>query len=243
METKADRKNQNPRDLVTQADKETEAFVTEAILKRYPDHAILGEENGTVGNEQSDTLWVVDPLDGTSNFFLGSPDFAFLIAMQVAGEVVCGVTYFPATDELFVAEKGVGAFKNGEPLRGVRSETEISSMFGSTQMSSKPDPRARNMAVYERLMDARQTPSVSNMHVFNACLARGLCDIADGINDFHFKAGGYNWWDYAAGKILVEEAGGIATDIQGHPLNQSSQSAFLASRAAHKPLLDLIQST
>lgn len=231
----------NPRDIVTQADREAEELITSALHAKYPEHAVLGEENGVSGNPDSNVRWSVDPLDGTSNFYLGDPNFAVLIAQEVDGEVTTGVIFFPATDEMYVAEKGVGAFRNGERLRGARQVTDIDHMYGNTQMSSKEDARKQNLAIYNRLLDSSQDPSVRNMHVMNACLVRGLIDVADGVSDFHVRAG-LNWWDYAAGKLLVEEAGGIATDLTGLPLTAESHGALIASKAAHPVLLELVQS-
>jgi myo-inositol-1(or 4)-monophosphatase len=231
----------NPRDIVTQADQEAETLITAALHEHYPDHAVLGEENGVSGNPNSDTRWSVDPLDGTSNFFLGDPNFAVLIAKEVDSEVRTGVMYFPATDEMYVAEKGVGAFRNNERLRGVRQTADVNHMYGNTQMSSKLNARNHNMAIYTRLLDASQASSVRNMHVMNACLVRGLIDVADGVADFHVRTG-LNWWDYAAGKLLVEEAGGVTTDLAGLPLTAESHGALVASPAAHQPILDIVRS-
>lgn len=238
-DTVADLKN--PRDIVTQADREAEELITAALHTHYPDDAVLGEENGVSGNPDSNIRWSVDPLDGTSNFYLGDTNFAVLISKEVDGEVATGIIFFPATDEMYVAEKGVGAFRNGERLRGVRQVSDINHMYGNTQMTSKANDRKRNLAIYNRLLDSDQDPSVRNMHVVNACLVRGLIDVADGIADFHVRAG-LNWWDYAAGKLLVEEAGGVATDLAGLPLTSESHGALIASRAAHPAVLGLIQS-
>ncbi len=231
----------NPRDIVTQADREAEELITAALHAHYPDDAVLGEENGVSGNPNSNVRWSVDPLDGTSNFYLGDPNFAVLIAKEVNGEVKTGIIYFPATDEMYVAEKVVGAFRNGKRLRGVREVSDINHMYGNTQMTSKADDRKRNLAIYNRLLDSDQDPGVRNMHVMNACLVRGLIDVADGVSDFHVRAG-LNWWDYAAGKLLAEEAGAIATDLDGNPLTSESRGALVASRAAHPAVLELIRS-
>ena len=231
----------NPRDIVTQADHEAEELITEALHARYPEHAVLGEEDGVSGNPDSKVRWIIDPLDGTSNFSLGDPTFAVLIAQEVDGEVVSGVVFFPATDEMYVAEKGKGAFRNGERLRGVRQVSDISQMYGNTHMSSKVADRKRTMATYRRLMDPDQEPSVRNMLVLQACIARGLVMVADGISDFHVRSG-VNWWDFAAGKLLAEEAGAVATDLVGLPLTAESHGALIASAAAHPAVLDLVRS-
>ena len=231
----------NPRDIVTQADQEAEALITSALHERFPQHVVLGEENGISGNLDSNVRWSIDPLDGTSNFFLGDTNFAVLIAKEESGAVTTGVIYFPATEELYVAEKGVGAFRNGSRLRGVRQESDINNMYGNTQMSSHLEAREHNLRIYNRLLDASKDGSVRNMHVMNACLVRGIIDVADGVNDFHVRCG-LNWWDYAAGKLLAEESGAIATDLTGLPLTSESQGALIASKAAHEPMLQLVNS-
>lgn len=226
-------RSKNPRDIVTEADVESEKKIISIIKDVFPTHSILAEESG---REDLDAghLWVIDPLDGTSNFFKGSRDFCVLISYVRNSEIVIGITYFPFTDELFVAEKGKGATKNGQVLH-VSSEAEISSMYAVSQMTSNLENRKLNLALYSELI-----LKIRNIHVFNACIARGLTDLAEGIADFHFRQG-FNYWDFAAGVLLVEEAGGKATDFDGNPIDQNTHGTLISNGKNHEGLLALVR--
>lgn len=223
----------NPRDIVTQADLESEQKIISIIKESFPAHSILAEESG-LEEKAKDDLWVIDPLDGTSNFFKGQRDFCVLISYVHAGEITVGVTYFPLTDELFVAEKGKGATKNGEPIH-VSRETDVQKMYAVTQMTSNLKNRISNLALYGKLL-----LKIRNIHVFNACIARGLADVAEGIADFHFRRG-FNYWDFAAGTLLVAEAGGTATDFSGMPVTRDTEDTLISNGQAHDQLLKLVE--
>lgn len=223
----------NPRDIVTQADLESERKIISIIKESFPTHSILAEESGLEENAKDD-LWVIDPLDGTSNFFKGQRDFCVLISYVRSGEIMVGVTYFPLTDELFVAEKGRGATKNGEPIH-VSAETDIQKMYAVTQMTSNLENRISNLALYGKLI-----LEIRNIHVFNACIARGLADVAEGIADFHFRRG-FNYWDFAAGTLLVMEAGGKATDFAGMSVTRETKDTLISNGKSHDQLLELVR--
>ena len=128
-------KEKNPRDLLTKADVESEKKIISIIKDHFPEHKILAEESG-MEKLKSEYLWVIDPLDGTANFFKGHRDFCVLISLVKKKEILLGVTWFPLTQELYVAEKGKGATKNGNPIK-VSDESEIEKMYANTQMTSK----------------------------------------------------------------------------------------------------------
>jgi len=225
-------KHKNPRDILTKADLESEQSIIPHIQSHFPNHSILSEEAGSL-EKRSDYLWVVDPLDGTLNFMHGHPDFAVLISLQKGDDLLCSVIYFPVTQELFTAEKGKGAKKNNQKIQ-VSNTTDIQEMIAGTQMASKLKYRKINLELYRKLL-----LKVTNIHAVSTCLVRTLTDLAQGIIDFHFRAG-FNYWDYAAAKLLVEEAGGLTSDLVGDNLTLTSDSALYTNGVSHKKLLSLI---
>lgn len=230
----AEEKRGNPRDIVTVADRESEKRIISIIKEHFPTHNVLAEESGMEDNN-SDGLWVVDPLDGTSNFFKGHRDFCTLISFVQNGSILFGVTYFPVVGDMFIAERGKGATKNGKTIT-VSSEADVSKMYGVTQMTSNLEFRTLNVELYSKLL-----LKVRNIHVFGACIARGLCDIAEGVADFEFRHG-FHYWDYAAGCILVEEAGGISTDFHGDLITQDTKNTLISNGKNHEELLRLVSS-
>ena len=139
------RTKSNVYDVVTRADKESEAYIAAAILERWPDHEILGEEGGSMGRAGSDYRWVVDPLDGTTNYSQGLPVFSVSIALQYRGETIVGVVYAPYLNELFWASKGGGAYmksRSGEVKR-----LHVSDKQTSPRRSSPPDSRTTRTSI------------------------------------------------------------------------------------------------
>ena len=226
--------NKNPRDLVTQADIEAEQEIITGIKEHFPQDAILAEESGAHQGQGSEYSWTIDPLDGTGNFFKGSPDFCVMIAILQDNEPVASVIYFPITEQLYVAEKGNGATKNGELLR-VSSESKLASMYANTHMSSKMEIRKENLALYEKTL-----LNVRNVHVINACIGRLLCDIAEGIADFHFRVG-LHLWDYLPGRLLIEEAGGQITDLTGTILSEEAKGVIASNGTMHNELVEFLR--
>lgn len=223
-------RNKNPRDLLTKVDIEAEKKIISLLKKHFPSYSILAEESGSDIKDNTEYMWAVDPLDGTANFFKGHRDFCVLISLSKGDDILLGVTWFPLTEELYIAEKGNGATKNGNKI-SVSNETDIINMYASTQMSSKLDVRRSNLKLYEEFLF-----QVRNIHVINSCIARLLTDVAEGIADFYFRIG-LNYWDYAAGSLLVQEAGGKATEFTGKPITINSKNALISNGVNHEELL------
>ncbi|PIT86593.1 MAG: inositol monophosphatase [Candidatus Magasanikbacteria bacterium CG10_big_fil_rev_8_21_14_0_10_43_6] len=223
-------KHKNPRDILTKADLESEQAIIAVLQDAFPDHQLLCEESGRSAHT-SEYLWVVDPLDGTLHFAKGHPDFAVLISLEKDTELLCSVIYFPATKELFTAEKGKGAKKNGVPIH-VTDIQDVHDMIGGTQMSSNLEHRKKNLKLYNDMII-----DMVNVHVVATCTARLLADVADGVIDVLFKKEGIHYWDYAAGKLLVEEAGGRVTDFQGTHVIQDATDIVATNGVSHETLL------
>lgn len=228
-----DTTTKNPRDVVTAADLEAERAIIAGIKEHFPDDAILAEESGAHEGTSSEYSWIIDPLDGTGNFFKGSPEFCVMIAILHNNQPQAAVIWFPVRDELYMAEKGKGATKNGQPLH-VSTETNISAMYANTHMSSKLEIRKANLALYEKTL-----MTVRNVHVINACIGRLLCDVAEGIADFHFRVG-MNLWDYLPGALIIEEAGGTVTDLTGKPLAKDAAGVVASNGRVQGEVLGLV---
>ena len=196
----------NVYDVVTRADKESEEFIVRAITEKYPDHKILGEEGGFRGSAESDYLWVVDPLDGTTNYSQGLPVFCISIALQYKGETIVGVVYAPYLDELFAAAKGNGAYmwiRGGEAkrIRVSDKQTLDRSVIGTGFPYDKdinPDNNSDNVA--------NIIPHIRDMRRMGAAVY-DLCCIACGMLDGYWELA-LHPWDVCAGNLIVEEAGG-----------------------------------
>lgn len=202
IETKAEN------DFVTSADKAAEASILYVLQTAYPTHAILSEEAGRVGPAKSDYLWIVDPLDGTTNFMHGIPQYAVSIALQYRGQTVIAVVYDVAKDELFTAEKGKGSFLDGRRIRVTDRIDMSSALIGTGFPFRKTDDYKSYMQALLRV--AQKTAGIRRP----GSAALDLAWVAAGRYDGYWEAG-LSSWDIAAGGLLVLEAGGLVTDLQG----------------------------
>lgn len=202
----------NVSDVVTRADRESEAFIVRSILERYPTHAILGEEGGARGDAASEWRWVVDPLDGTTNYSQGLPVFCVSIALQYRGETVVGVVYAPYLRELFTAVRGGGAWcrrGDGEPVRlHVSTKQRLDCSVVATgfpyDKSENPDNNSDNVA--------RILPHVRDVRRMGAA-AYDLSCVAAAMLDGFWELNLHEW-DVCAASLLVVEAGGIVESLR-----------------------------
>jgi myo-inositol-1(or 4)-monophosphatase len=222
----------NPNDLVTNVDKETEQFFIEKIKQNYPDHAILGEEGFGDKLETLDGIvWIIDPIDGTMNFIYQQRNFAISIGIFENGVGHLGYIYDVAHDELYFAEKGKGAFLNGEPLKKltpVKVEEAIIALNATWLVQNKRmDPKP----LISLAKTVRGTRSYGTAALEFAYVAAGRLD---GYITMRLSP-----WDFAGGKILVEETGGIVTNLKGKPLNLLGQnSIFVAKPGLHTEIME-----
>lgn len=194
-------------DYVSDADRAAEKTVIDCILKHYPDHAILAEESGTQG--ESDTVWIIDPLDGTTNYLHGFPVFAVSIGVQVKGRVEHGVVYDPMRQELFTASRGEGAQLDGRRIRvSGRKQLEtalIGTGFPFRQGEKELDPYLSMLGKVVRNTSGVRRPGAA---------ALDLCYVAAGRLDAFWETG-LAPWDMAAGGLIIREAGGIVSGLDG----------------------------
>lgn len=229
--TALERTEKDDKSFVTKADTEAEEIIAGFIRERFCDHCIVGEE-GVEVNLGADYQWVVDPIDATRNFTNGIPVFAVSIAVLHKGIPVVGVVYNPATDSLYAAEKGKGATFNGKPMRvSERSAEKGTVTFGPGQGDAKDKLRAFFIEGEKHFRSVR----------YLGCTALELAYVARGGTE-SFVCIGLKPWDYAAGRLLVLEAGGTITDYQGNECD-IQQNYFIASNGlAHQAALDLVAS-
>ena len=215
-------------DLVTVADRRSEELIVRRIRERWPRHNILGEE-GTRSEQGSDYRWYVDPLDGTTNFAHSYPVFCVSMAVEYREERIAGVIYDPTRDELFSAEKGSGAFLNGQPA-AVSKTANLAECLIATGFPSHKRHKNPNIYFYHQL--TLRTHGVRRAGSAALDLANVACGRFDGFWEFNL-----NPWDTAAGVLLVEEAGGQVTGFDGRPFRIDSHETLATNRLVHNALL------
>ncbi len=228
VEFKSDVKN-----LVTQADKESEKAIIEFIKKKYPLHGILAEESGSQSKE-SDYLWVIDPLDGTSNFAHGLPIFSVSIGLQFKREIVAGVVYDIMRDKLYSAEKGSGAFRDNVRI-SVSKNSIIEKSFLVTGFPYNINENPEN--AFEKFI--AMTKSARAVRRLGSA-AIDFCYVAEGVFDGFWEVH-LNPWDICAGKLLVEEAGGMVTDFIGQPIDIFNKTILASNGIIHKKMISILR--
>ena len=196
-------------DFVTEVDQAAEQAIIETLLTAYPGHGILAEESGRAhGAKDSDYLWIIDPLDGTTNFIHGFPVYAVSIALAYRGQVQQAVVYDPARNDLFYASKGRGAYLNDRRLRVSKRTRMLESLIGTGFPFRKGDNFKRYLQMFEQV-----SQSCAGLRRPGAA-ALDLCYVAAGYYEGFFETG-LNPWDIAAGSLMITEAGGLIGNFTG----------------------------
>lgn len=234
----------SPQDLVTDVDKGAETMIRNLILTHFPDHVILGEEGVEPGSAASiealqnaldaEYLWIVDPIDGTTNFVQGFPYFCVSIALAYKGELIVGVIYDPMRDELFVAEKGKGAYIHGVKSEVSREEKVSDSVLAIGFNPDRDYALPLNMKAINALAD--QTRSLRAM----GSAAMHLAYVAAGRLSGYYEVG-LNSWDIAAGVLLVQESGGKVTDTLGNDFHLGVRNMIATNGKIHAELVQKIE--
>ncbi|WP_028549528.1 inositol monophosphatase family protein [Paenibacillus sp. UNC451MF] len=226
-------------DVVTEIDRASEQLIRQRLMESYPEHGFLGEEEsfahaGELADrlEQAKTepfIWIVDPIDGTNNYVQGIPGFTVSIALASYGELIVGVIYDPCRDEIFWAEKGKGAFMNGNPI-AVSDAVELAQTVVGTGFPSKAANRQAVMTSLQEIApQCRSIRSLGSAALHLAYVGAGKLGA--------FWEYGLNAWDIAAGVLIIEEAGGRVTDTLGNPYNLSVQHVVGSNGSVHDALL------
>ncbi len=219
-----------PGDYVSQADRKAEQIIHAELSKARPGYAFLMEESGEIEGEDTQHRWIVDPLDGTTNFLHGIPIFSVSIALERQGQIVAGVIYNPAMDELYTAERGGGAFMNDRRLR-VAARTKLSDAVVTTGVPHLGRGNHANYLIELRhiMSEVAGVRRLGSAALDLAYVAAGRCDA--------FWEHGLSAWDVAAGILLVREAGGFATDIKGGQDIYDSQTIVAGNETIHRAML------
>jgi len=221
-------------DYVTEVDRQAERTIIDVIHKAYPDHSVLAEESG--GNERGDYVWVIDPLDGTTNFIHGFPQFAVSIALQYRGRLEQAVVYDPLRTEVFTATRGEGARLNERRIRVSRCAVLRDALLGT----GFPFRRLSELDAYLETFRALIPRSAGIRRAGSAAL--DLAYVAAGRLDGFWEFG-LQPWDMAAGALLVQEAGGIVTDLSGESGYLESGDILAASPKVHRAILKHLRQT
>lgn len=207
-------------DFVTEVDRKSEAYIRARLSTQFPEHGFFCEEQISGGaldedeqlNAVPDHVWIVDALDGTTNFIRGIPQFAVSVALAYRGELIAGAVYDPSRDELFSAEKGGGATLNGRPIHVSNVDTLGAAIVSAGFPAADMEKRAQTVERLNML-----APKLGSLRMYN-CAALLLCYVAAGRTDASFELG-LHLWDMAAGVLLVREAGGNVTRADGSPFD------------------------
>jgi len=222
-------------DFVTEVDHESEQIIIETLLGAYPDHGILAEESGsTHGSATSDHIWIIDPLDGTTNFIHGFPIYCVSIALQVKGKIEQAVIYDPTRNDLFTATKGRGAFINDRRMR-VSKRTQLKECMLSTGFPFRADD---DLDAYLNILRDIIPKTAAIRRPGSAAL--DLAYLAAGYTDGFFESG-LSPWDIAAGSLLVTEAGGLIGNYSGEAPFLDAQEVMAASPKIYAQLVPLLK--
>jgi len=220
------------RDLVTETDVAAQEAIVALIAARFPSHTILAEENLGSLDELGEYTWIIDPLDGTTNYAFRLPIFSVSIALAHQGEPLLGIVYDPARDQLFYAQTGQGAFLDGAPLHAAGREELLGTLVA---FDWAREPQIRNTLL--RIVN-HVAPRIGSIRALGSA-ALGPCYVAAGWLDAYFH-GRLSPWDAAASAVIVREAGGQATDFDGQPWPLDSPRLLAANSAVHPKILRLI---
>ena len=223
-----------PGDFVTASDIKVEKILIDELQKARPSYSILSEEVGEINNDES-FKWIIDPIDGTANFLHGIPHFAISIGLEHEGEIICGIVYDPIKDEMFVAEKGNGAYLNNKKIR-VSSRSQLKDCIIFTG-GPKKEAKNRDLSLKEYnnfsskvLLPIRKLGSAS---LDMAYVAAGRCD--------GFWQRNLNYWDIAAGIILVKESGGFVTDFLGENKYKENKTILVTNSKINNEMIEVLK--
>lgn len=221
-------------DLVTETDIESERIITEGLRRAFPDHRLTAEE-GTTGADESPYRWLVDPLDGTTNFAHRQPHWAVSICLEHLGNPVMGVVFDPPKSEMFTAVIGQGAYLNGEPIH-VSDISALRQAIGATGFSYDISGRADTYRLWQAFNDNAQAMRR------NGAAALDMVWIACGRLDFYFEHP-INNWDVSAGAIIAQEAGARVSRLNGENYEIDDREIATSNGMLHDQMLSLIRET
>ena len=224
-----------PGDFVSQADKKAEDVLYRELERARPEYSFKLEESGFVEGKDKTHCWHIDPLDGTTNFLHGIPHFAVSVGLEREGVLVAGVIYNPITDDLYVAEKGQGAFHNNRRMRVSQCTEAVDSLIaiGIPHIGKSTGPKF--------IKELGATMARFGGHRRMGAAALDLAGVANGQYEAYYERG-LNSWDIAAGIVLVREAGGFVSDLAGGTQYLESGNLAVGNEAMHRELIAVLKS-
>ena len=223
-----------PGDFVTASDKKVEKILIDELIKARPSYSILSEEIGEIKNDEN-FRWIIDPIDGTSNFLHGVPHFAISIGLESEKEIICGIVYDPIKDEMFLAEKGNGSYLNNQRIRvSNRKKLENCMIFTGGPRNSASD-RETAIKEYEKFSSKVLVPirKMGSASLDLAYVAAGRCD--------GFWQRDLKYWDIAAGIILIKEAGGQISDFNGNDQFVANQTVLATNSKINEEMIEVLK--
>lgn len=219
-------------DLVTEVDKACEEMITKEIHKHFPDHDILAEEGGGQ-RKHSDYKWIIDPLDGTTNFAHGYPLFCVSIALEYQGEIILGVVYEPNHNELFYAKKGEGSFCNDKKILASQTPELKKSLLVTGFAYNFKKSKNNNLDNFHRMIMASQAVRRDGVAALDLCYV--ACGRYDGFWELNLFP-----WDVAAGTLIVREAGGIVTNFLSKEFSVYEKEIVASNSLVHQSMIDVL---
>ncbi|OGQ79186.1 MAG: inositol monophosphatase [Deltaproteobacteria bacterium RIFCSPLOWO2_12_FULL_60_19] len=220
--------------LVTTIDRRAEEMIVGLLLKNFPGHSVLAEEETSISGSEGGYRWIIDPLDGTTNFVHAYPQFGVSIGLEQAGEIILGVVYDPLREEEFTAVKGQGARLNGQPVH----TTEVAELNKALLATGFPYDHRENPDYYLRYFRAFMVRAQGIRRAGAAAL--DLCYLACGRIDGFWELK-LHPWDTAAGSLIVREAGGTVTDFAGKPFSILGEETLASNGLIHAEMLDALK--
>jgi myo-inositol-1(or 4)-monophosphatase len=221
-------------DFVTNVDQEAESMIVDVIKTSYPEHVIIAEENGVIEGKDQDVQWIIDPLDGTTNFLRGIPHFSVSIAVRIKGRTEVACVYDPMLNELFTAQRGSGAQLNNSRVR----VNALKDLQGTVLATGFPFKQKQHAESYLKIVSALFTECADFRRTGSAAL--DLCYVAANRVDGFFELG-LKPWDMAAGELIAREAGAIVTDFAGGTDYMKSGNIVVSSAKGTKAILKHIR--
>ena len=226
--------SKGPGDFVSSADKRTEKIIIEELQKAHSEYGIITEESGTINEANIKNRWIIDPIDGTMNFLNGIPQFAISVGYEENNEIKCGVIFNPITNEMFCAEKGNGAYLNNSRIR-VSNKKKLNDALLVTG-GPKSTSKIKNKIFSEYI---NVSNNVSNVRKFGSA-ALDMAYVACGRFDGYWQRE-LNYWDIAAGIVILKEAGGFVDFFEDDPITPLKKNILATNSNIHDELRDLIK--
>jgi len=225
-----------PGDFVTVSDKKVEKILIDELQRARPNYSILSEEIGLIKKDE-EFKWIIDPIDGTANFLHGIPHFGISIGLEHNKEIICGIIYDPIKNEMFFAEKGNGSYLNNQRMRvSARSKLMDCIIFtGGPSFKSNDEDKKLSLKEYEKFSSKVGTPlrKMGSASLDMAYVAAGRCD--------GFWQRNLNYWDIAAGIILVKEAGGFVTDFNGNDKYIENKNILVTNSKINEQMIEILK--